>query len=86
MARHKEEDFKDFMISERKKTGSGLTNAPVWIMQKAGKRIWNSKQKRTWKTIDMNDKFLKHKQKQGPKNRRSGDHKVKGRKMSAKVE
>ena len=86
MARHKEKEMKDFMISERKKIGSGLTNAPVWLMQKAGKRIWNPRQKRTWKTIDLGDRFLKHQQKQGPKNIRSGDHKVKGKKKSAKVE
>jgi len=86
MARHKEKEMKDFMVSERKKIGSGLTNAPVWLMQKAGKRIWNPRQKRTWKNIDLGDRFLKHQQKQGPKNIRSGDHKVKGKKRSAKVE
>lgn len=86
MARHKDEDFKDFMISERKKTGSGLTNAPVWIMQKAGKRIWNTKQKRTWKNIDMKMKYFEAKRKQKPKTNKSGDHKKNSKPVSAKVE
>jgi len=86
MARHKDKDFKDFMISERKKTGSGLTNAPVWIMQKAGKRIWNTKQKRTWKNIDMKMKYFAAKHKQVPKTKKSGDHKKHGKMVTAKVE
>ncbi len=76
MAKHKEKDFKDFQISERKKIGSGLTNAPVWLMQKAGKRIWNSRQKRTWKTIDIADRHAKHKRKQGKITWKSGNHGV----------
>lgn len=76
MAKHKEKDFKDFQISERKKIGSGLTNAPVWLMQKAGKRIWNSRQKRTWKTIDIAKRHAKHKRKQGKINWKSGNHGV----------
>lgn len=86
MTRHKEEKFKDFIISERKKTGSGLTNAPVWIMQKAGKRIWNTKQKRTWKNIDMKMKFLAAQHKQVPKTKKSGDHKKHSKPVTAKVE
>jgi hypothetical protein len=86
MARHKEKEFKDFMISERKKVGSGLTNAPVWLMQKAGKRIWNTKQKRTWKNIDMKMRYLEASQKQRTKTNKSGDHKRKSKPVSAKVE
>jgi hypothetical protein len=74
MARHKTEEFKNFQISERKKIGSGLTNAPVWIMQKAGKRIWNSRQKRTWKTIDIKYRFDQHKRKQAKIATKSGNH------------
>jgi len=77
MARHKEKDFKDFQVSERKKIGSGLTNAPVWLMQKAGKRIWNSKQKRTWKNIDLGKRHIKHKRKQAKRTHLYGDHKGK---------
>lgn len=86
MARHKDEEFKDFTISERKKIGSGLTNAPVWLMQKAGKRLWSTKQKRTWKNIDMKTKFLKAKKKQTAKSNKSGDHKRRGKRSSPKYE
>jgi len=86
MARHKSEEFKDFMISERKKIGSGLTNAPVWLMQKAGKRLWTTKQKRTWKNIDMKDKYFKAKQKQIRKDNKSGDHKRHSKPVAIKVE
>jgi hypothetical protein len=86
MARHKSEEFKDFMISERKKIGSGLTNAPVWLMQKAGKRLWTTKQKRTWKNIDMKDKYFKAKQKQIRKRNKSGDHKKNSKPVAEKVE
>ena len=86
MARHKSEEFKDFMISERKKTGSGLTNAPVWIMQKAGKRIWNTKQKRTWKNIDMKLRFFDSKHNQLGKTKKSGDHKKHSKMVPVKVE
>ncbi len=75
MSKNKDQDFKDFQISERKKIGSGLTSAPVWLMQKAGKRLWNAKQKRTWKNLEIRDKFEKHKLKQAKKVLKSGDHK-----------
>jgi len=74
MARHKTEEFKDFQISERKKIGSGLTNAPVWTMQKAGKRIWNARQKRTWKNIDIKTRFDKHERKEAKVKTKSGNH------------
>jgi len=86
MARHKEKEFKDFMISERKKIGSGLTNAPVWLMQKAGKRIWSTKQKRTWKNIDMKKRYTAAKHKQIAKTRKGGDHKKHSKHVTAKVE
>ncbi len=75
MTSNKEKEFKDFQISERKKIGSGLTNAPVWLMQKAGERIWNSRQKRTWKRIDLGKRYIKHKTKQGKITIKGGDHK-----------
>ena len=75
MSSNKEKEFKDFQVSERKKIGSGLTNAPVWLMQKAGKRLWNARQKRTWKNIDLGNRFQKHKGKQAKARRKSGDHK-----------
>jgi len=59
MSSHKSEEFKKFAISTRKKIGPGVSNAPVWVFQKAGKRIWNSKQKRKWSDVDMGDLFKK---------------------------
>lgn len=61
MARNKDSEFKEFLISSRKKIRPGLTNAPVWILQKAGKRIWNPKSKRTWKDVDLGKLFRKKK-------------------------
>jgi len=65
MARNKDESFKEFIISARKKIGPGLTNAPVWILQKAGKRIWNKKAKRHWRRADIGKLYKKSQRKQG---------------------
>ncbi|MBU1120257.1 hypothetical protein KJ660_00080 [Candidatus Micrarchaeota archaeon] len=65
MARVKEEEKKEFFISQRKKIGRGITNAPVWIIQKKGERIWNKKQKRNWKQIDLGKMYKKSLKGQG---------------------
>jgi len=59
MAKNKEEKFKEFIISKRKSVSPGMTNVPVWIMQKAGKRIYNTKSKRHWRNIDVGKEFTK---------------------------
>jgi len=64
MARNKDSELKEFLISSRKKIRPGLTNAPVWVLQKAGKRIWNPKSKRTWKDVDLGKLFRKKKHRQ----------------------
>ena len=61
MARNKNQEFKEFLISTRKKIGPGMTNAPVWVLQKAGKRIWNSKGKRAWGEVDLGKIYRKRK-------------------------
>ena len=61
MGSKKDQDLKDFLISERRKTSAGMTSAPVWILQKAGKRIWNKKQKRHWSQTDFGNAFRKKK-------------------------
>ncbi|MEM0360392.1 MAG: hypothetical protein QXK06_03620 [Candidatus Diapherotrites archaeon] len=61
MSSTKEEKFKEFLISERKKIGSGITSAPVWIMQKAGKRVYNRRQARSWKEADFGSRYRKRK-------------------------
>ena len=40
MTSKKDRDMKEFLITQRKKVKPGLTGAPVWVMQKSGKRIW----------------------------------------------
>ena len=65
MSSRKEQGLKDFLISERKKIGPGYTTAPVWAMQKKGERIWNSKQKRTWKQVELGKKYRRRKKKAG---------------------
>ena len=59
MASNKDQALKDFLISIRKGIQTGVTSAPVWIMQKAGKRIWNPKQNRHWKQTNLGKKFRK---------------------------
>ena len=70
MARNKDKEFKDFLISRRRSTGPGLTNAPVWVLQKAGRRIWNPKGKRTWKDADFGHQFRTQKKRAARSRRR----------------
>ncbi|MCX8158343.1 MAG: hypothetical protein N3D73_01615 [Candidatus Diapherotrites archaeon] len=59
MAKNKEASFKEFLISKRKSISPGLINVPVWIMQKAQKRIYSKKAKRHWRNIDIGKQYLK---------------------------
>ncbi|MFA4907758.1 MAG: hypothetical protein WC602_05800 [archaeon] len=59
MSSRKEPEFKEFLIATRKKIGPGMTNAPVWVLQKAGKRIWNKKQKRHWRKAELGKMFAR---------------------------
>ena len=61
MSRNKEQEKKKFLIAKRKRIGSGFTNAPVWVMQKAGKRIWNPKQLRNWRETSLGKQYRKKK-------------------------
>lgn len=65
MARNKEQEKKDFLIASRKKIGPGITNAPVWAQQKAGKRIWNKKAHRHWRSTNLGQLFEKKQAEQG---------------------
>jgi len=78
MARNKEQELKDFLIASRKKIGPGLTNAPVWAQQKAGKRIWNKKANRHWRRTDLGQLFKKKQAEQGKV--RNVPHKKSGKK------
>lgn len=57
MARNKTREQKEFLFAQRKKIGPGYLNTPVWIIQKAGKRIWNRRQKRNWKMTEFGQQF-----------------------------
>jgi hypothetical protein len=70
MARNKEKEFKQFLISSRKSVGPGMTNAPVWVLQKAGKRIWNPKAKRSWKEVGFGGTYRKREKRIAAKKRR----------------
>ncbi len=59
MSTHKDKEFKQFVISTRKRITPGLTNAPVFAMQKKRKRIYNVKGKRHWRGIDLGKMFKK---------------------------
>ena len=61
----KNREEKEFLIATRKKIGPGSTNAPVWILRKAGKRIWNKKGKRHWRQTDFGKLFKKKQREQG---------------------
>ena len=58
MARNKSRDKKEFLLAQRTKVGPGYLNTPVWIIQKAGKRIWNRRQKRNWKQTEFGQQYL----------------------------
>ncbi|MBU0662655.1 MAG: hypothetical protein ABH854_03520 [Candidatus Diapherotrites archaeon] len=62
---HKSQEKKEFLSSARKKIGPGLTNAPVWVMQKKQSRIWNKKQKRHWRRTKLGLLFKKKQGEQG---------------------
>ncbi|PIU22042.1 MAG: hypothetical protein COT14_03530 [Candidatus Diapherotrites archaeon CG08_land_8_20_14_0_20_30_16] len=57
MSSKKTSEKKTFLRTVRKKTRKGIFCAPVWIMQKAGKRFYNTKAKRTWKRTEFGHEF-----------------------------
>lgn len=88
MSSKKEKEFKEFLISTRKRIGPGLTNAPVWVLQKAGKRIWNPRQKRHWSDADLGKMFrsIKAREKKArEKGRKKGLKKLKMQRKKRKV-
>lgn len=57
MSSNKSHELKQFLIHARKSTGPGYTSAPVQMMRKANKRIYSTKQKRSWKNAEFGEKF-----------------------------
>jgi ribosomal protein L39E len=50
---------KRFLIAARKKIGPGITNAPIWAIQKKGERIWNKTLNRHWRRTHFGKLFRK---------------------------
>lgn len=65
MSTNRDPEKKEFLAAVRKKVGSGMTSAPVWAMQKAGKRLWNKRQKRHWRQTKLGKLFKKKQREQG---------------------
>jgi ribosomal protein L39E len=59
MSRNKSREKKEFLFAQREKIGKGFTGAPVWVMQKAGKRIWNKTSNRHWRRTKMGHLYKK---------------------------
>lgn len=74
MSTHKDQKMKKHIIATRKRITPGLTNAPVFAMQKKRARIYNKKAKRHWRAIDMG---ALHRKKTKESNRPKGFKKTK---------
>jgi ribosomal protein L39E len=53
MSTRKEKEFKDFLVKARKKRSQQLSEAPVWVIQRAGKRYFNRHQQRNWRETHL---------------------------------
>ena len=67
MSRNKSQEKKDFLIGIRKKMGASVSAAPVWLMRKAGKRLYNKRGKRHWKQTSLGKLFKRKMKEQGKK-------------------
>lgn len=57
MSSNKDAKFKTFLRTVRRKTGAGIMSAPVWVMQKANKRLYNTKSKRAWRRTEFGHEY-----------------------------
>lgn len=57
MSTRKSKEQKDFLITIRKTHSSQLSPAPVWVIQKSGKRKYNPKQQRNWRETHLMDGY-----------------------------
>lgn len=78
----KTKEEKEFLIAQRKKVGPGMTAAPVWIMQKKGKRIYNTHARRHWRETTFGSLYRKRTRKSKIK---SGHKKKSARLLQKKV-
>ncbi|GEM_PF-1493599 len=81
----KDSELKEFLIATRKRIGTGMTNAPVWVMQKKGDRIYNKVAKKHWRETDMGADFIKSQRRQGKleghRKVKTGDREKRGMKV-----
>lgn len=70
MGSRKEKGLKDYLIAVRKKSSSGISNAPIWVVQKKGERVWNPKAKRHWRSTNLGKDYLNIKKREAVKFRR----------------
>ena len=66
----KEKKLKDYLIAIRKKSSSGISNAPVWVVQRKGERVWNPKSRRHWRSTTLGKDFRKREKKDKKTHRR----------------
>ncbi|MBI5554141.1 MAG: hypothetical protein HY917_05385 [Candidatus Diapherotrites archaeon] len=59
MSKNRSQEKKEFLIAARKRIAPGITSAPLWAQQKAGKRIYNVRGKRHWRQTDLGMLFKK---------------------------
>lgn len=53
MSSRKDKELKDFLISTRKHKSPRLSEAPVWVIQRSGKRYFNQHQQRNWRETHL---------------------------------
>ncbi|MBN2127680.1 MAG: hypothetical protein JW703_04835 [Candidatus Diapherotrites archaeon] len=85
MSSNKSQEKKEFLISTRKKIAPGVTNAPFWVMQKKGGRIWNARAKRHWRSTDLGTLFKKKQEEQVTVKKKKRLHKKIKRTVRAKT-
>jgi ribosomal protein L39E len=78
MGSRKSKEEKDFLVTVRRKHSDRLSPAPVWVIPRAGKRLFNRKQLRNWRETALSLEFEKQKKKtSGKKYKKKQHHKIK---------
>lgn len=60
MSSNKSRQFKEYLISVRKKVSASIMSSPVWVIQKSGKRHYSKHSKRHWKRTSFGKGFEDH--------------------------
>lgn len=67
MSKNKSKELKDFLVTVRKHHSAKITAAPIWVIQRAGKRIFNKKQKKHWRETSLTEGFHQRQKPINPK-------------------